>query len=93
MKEPDHIRELISEGNVDAAISLLDELVRDDKATIAKDEAYYLLGNAYRKKSNWQLAMNNYQAAIDLNPDSPAVEARKMVTDILDFFYKDMYNQ
>jgi tetratricopeptide (TPR) repeat protein len=93
MQEPNHIKELISNGNVTAAIGLLDEIVRDDKATVARDEAYYLLGNAYRKQSDWQKALNSYQKAIDINPNSPAVQARKMVMDILEFFYKDMYNQ
>ena len=52
-----------------------------------------ILGNAYRKQGNWQLALNNYQYAIDLNPDSPAREAYRMAMDILNFFNKDMYNQ
>ena len=60
---------------------------------VGKDEAYYLMGNAYRKLGNWQKALNNYQSAIELNPDSPALQARKMVMDILNFYNKDMYNQ
>jgi tetratricopeptide (TPR) repeat protein len=93
MQEPDHIKELINDGKTEVAIGLLNEIVRDDKATIARDDAYYLLGNAYRKQSDWQNALNNYQKAIDINPDSPAAQARKMLMDILEFFYKDMYNQ
>ena len=60
---------------------------------VGKDEAYYLMGNAYRKLGDWQKALNNYQSAIELNPDSPALQARKMVMDILNFYNKDMYNQ
>ena len=45
------------------------------------------------QQPNWQQALNNYQYAIDLNPDSPARQARNMVMDILNFFHKDMYNQ
>ena len=56
-------------------------------------EAYYLRGNAYRKLSNWQAALNDYQRAIDLDPESPAQQARRMVIDILNFYHKDMYNQ
>jgi tetratricopeptide (TPR) repeat protein len=93
MQEPNQIRELISRGDVAVAVEMLNEIVRDDKATIAKDEAYYLLGNAHRKSGDWRQALNNYQKAIDINPASPAVEARKMVMDILEFYYKDMYNQ
>ena len=58
-----------------------------------KDEAYYLRGNAYRKQGNWQQALNNYQYAIDLNPESPAQHAYQMAMDILNFYNKDMYNQ
>ena len=51
------------------------------------------MGNAYRKLGDWQKALNNYQSAIELNLDSPALQARKMVMDILNFYNKDMYNQ
>lgn len=85
------IKELISQGDVDSAIQLLDKYLLTSSA--GKDEAYYLLGNAYRKQGNWQKALNNYQSAIELNPDGPAMQARKMVMDILNFYNKDMYNQ
>lgn len=57
------------------------------------DFAYYILGNAYRKKGDWQGAINNYLEAMAINPDSPARQAYEMANDILDFFNKDMYNQ
>ena len=37
--------------------------------------------------------LNNYQYAIDLNPESPAQHAYQMAMDILNFYNKDMYNQ
>ena len=86
-----HIRQLINEGHVDTAISRLNDWLQTASSPTA--EAYYLLGNAYRKKGNWKQALDNYQYAIDLNPCSPAAEARKMVIDILNFYHKDMYNQ
>lgn len=92
MKSLDEIRELITEGRVEDAVSLLNEwLVSDDSRS--RDVAYYLRGNAYRKQANWQQALNDYQRAIEINPQSPAVQARKMVMDILEFYHKDMYNQ
>ena len=39
------------------------------------------------------MALNNYLEAIDLNPESPAVHAREMIMNILEFYNKDMYNQ
>ncbi len=55
-------------------------------------EEYYKTGNKFRKEGNWQEAINNYIAAIELDPESPAVEAKRMLDDILDFYCKDKYN-
>ncbi|MBR5062718.1 MAG: tetratricopeptide repeat protein [Prevotella sp.] len=57
-----------------------------------KAEDYYQLGNQYRKQGKWHLAINNYLEAIALDPDSPAVEAKQMLEDILNFYHKDAYN-
>lgn len=92
IKEPySEIKTLIYQGDVDEAIHQLDELVKQPLPH--RDQAYYLRGNAWRKKGDWQQALNNYRQAIDLNPQSPAREARAMVMDILNFYNKDMYNQ
>lgn len=53
---------------------------------------YYIRGNEYRRQGNWQEALNNYLEAIALDPESPAVEAKKMLDDILNYYNKDMYN-
>ena len=55
-------------------------------------EEYYEQGNSYRKKGNGQMAINCYIEAIELDPDSPAVEAKAMLDDILNFYNKDAYN-
>ena len=55
-------------------------------------EEFYRLGNEFRKKGDWQQALNNYMEAIALDPESPAVEGKKMLEDILDFYHKDAYN-
>lgn len=91
MEQLDTIKMLISQGNVEQAIYQLDQMLQNDFPE--KDQAFYLKGNAYRKQGNWQQALNNYQYAIDLNPDSPALHAHQMVMDILNFYNKDMYNQ
>ena len=84
------IKELIKEGQLETAIEQLSQYIQLDSTD---DEPYYLLGNAYRKQGNWQLALNNYLEAIERNPESPAVQAHKMIMDILNFYNKDMYNQ
>ena len=57
-----------------------------------KSEDFYRLGNEYRRNGDWQNAINNYLEAIALDPDSPAVEAKKMLDDIMAFYCIDMYN-
>ena len=84
------IKELIKEGKLDTAIEQLNAYIQSD--TTQDDEPYYLLGNAYRKQSNWQMALNNYLEAMERNPESPAVNAHQMMMDILNFYNQDMYN-
>ena len=55
-------------------------------------EEYYRKGNEYRRQGNWQMALNNYLEAIALDPESPAVQAKEMLDDILNFYHKDYYN-
>ena len=86
-----NIRKLIQEGELNTAIEQLTTYIQSD--TTDNDEPYYLLGNAYSKQGNWQLALNNYLEAMERNPESPAVQAHQMMMDILNFYNKDMYNQ
>ena len=58
----------------------------------ASAEEYYQLGNEARKRGQWHEAINPYIQAIALDPDSPAVEAKRMLDDIMAFYCKDMYN-
>lgn len=84
------IKKLIEQGEIERAINALTIFI---EANNDNDEAYYLLGNAYRKMGDWQRALNNYLEAIERNPKSPAVQAHDMLMDILNFYNKDMYNQ
>lgn len=84
------IKALIQDNELDTATTKLKEYICSYPQS---DEAYYLLGNLYRKQGNWQLALNNYLEAIDRNPNSPAVQAHTMLMNILNFYNKDMYNQ
>ncbi len=85
------IETLIEKGKVDEAMELISNMLNTDFQE--KDKLYYMRGNLYSKKSDWHKAMNDYQKAIDLNAESPAVGARKVLLDILNFYNKDMYNQ
>lgn len=55
-------------------------------------EEYYKQGNEYRQQGKFRDAINCYLEAIALDPDSPAVEAKRMLDDILNYYCKDMYN-
>lgn len=55
-------------------------------------DEYYRKGKEFQRAGNWQEAIHCYNEAIELNPDGPAVEAKRMAMDILNFYNKDMYN-
>ncbi|MCR4583064.1 MAG: tetratricopeptide repeat protein [Prevotella sp.] len=55
-------------------------------------EEYYQQGNAFRRRGEWHEAINCYIRATELDPDSPAAEAKRMLDDILAYYNKDMYN-
>ncbi|MGM9823868.1 MAG: tol-pal system YbgF family protein [Muribaculaceae bacterium] len=75
----------------DEAIAWLEAYLATPGASCL-DVAYYLLGNAYRQKSDWRKAINNYNRAVQLNPDGPAKTALQTANEILDFFNHDLYN-
>ena len=85
------ITALLDAHKADEAIRLIQDFQAGGGAM--DDELFYLLGNAWRKKGNWQMAMNNYLEAININPDSPAKQALDIANEILAFYNKDMYNQ
>lgn len=85
-------RNYIKQGEINLANKLLSDLLSRSTDMKEKAEAYYLLGNLYRKQSDWKLALDNYQLSIDLNPEGPAKSAQKMVQEIMNFFHTDMYN-
>lgn len=91
MEQLERIKERLWKNEVEEAIRELDALLLNDFPE--KDQVYYLRGNAWRKQADWRRALNDYQRAVDLNPDSPAVNARRALLDILEFYNKDMYNQ
>lgn len=84
------IKQLIHDGHTSEAIARLDAYLTEHPKS---DEAFYLRGNAYRKEGNSREALNNYLAAMELNPDSPAHRAYRSEIEILDFFDKNLYNQ
>ena len=85
------VRDLLDASRPDDAIALLEEFRKGGGEMT--DTLFYLQGNAWRKKGNWQMAINNYLEAVALNPESPAKQALEIANEILAFYNKDMYNQ
>lgn len=55
-------------------------------------ERFYKEGNQYRQQNDWQHALECYNQAIELNPESPASKAKEMLENILNFYCKEMFN-
>lgn len=55
-------------------------------------EEFYIEGREFQRAGNWQEAIRCYNEAIALDAECAAVEAKRMVMDILNFYNKDMYN-
>ncbi len=60
--------------------------------SIAEALNLYQQGNEHRKAGRFAEAINCYIEAARLDPDSPAVEVKRMLDDIMAFYCKDMYN-
>ncbi len=43
-------------------------------------------------RMDWKECLDSYSEAIKLNPQSEAVELRKMAMSIIEFYNKDQYN-
>ena len=89
MKETcENIKKMIDNGLVDKAV----EVIKDSLGKGNDAELYYLMGNACMKKGERKEAMNAYRKAEKIDPESPAVEARRMIDKIMAFYNKDLYN-
>lgn len=62
------------------------------QAQIDEAEKLYRQGNLYRQQNDWQHALECYNQAIELNPDSPAAKAKEMLNSILNYYCKDLFN-
>jgi hypothetical protein len=49
-------------------------------------------GNECFSRQLWKESLDSYTQAIQLDPQSQAVEMRQMVLNILNFYHKDRYN-
>ncbi|MBD5269762.1 MAG: hypothetical protein K2M67_02670 [Muribaculaceae bacterium] len=86
----DEIKSSIQQGkDAEVCIRMLTEYIAVNPES---DEAYYLRGVRYWSLGRRSLAINDYLAAIRINPNSKATMAMKTSYEILNFYNKDIFN-
>ena len=83
------IRELVKGLTPEGAVDKLTEYL---SAHPDDDEALTLRGIKHWSAGHRALAINDYLAAIRINPDSKAAEALKAANEILAYRNNDLYN-
>lgn len=88
---PDHSFSLdeIKKLPPEEAIPLLDDYISSHPDD---DEALTLRGLRHWALNHRQLAINDYLAAMEINPESKAKMALQYANSILDYYNKDLYN-
>lgn len=89
MKTLQEIRVQIKTEPYESAVAILTEFINLNPAN---DEALTLRGMKHWGAGKRSLAINDYLAAIAINPDSKATEALRATNEILDYRNKDLYN-
>lgn len=74
------------------AVEWLTEYIDSHPDAADLDEAYTLRGMKYWGMQKRSAAINDYLAAIRINPESKAVQALRAANEILDYYNKDLYN-
>lgn len=88
----DQLKKSIEGLSADEAVRALTDFIDANPESPVLDEALTLRGMKYWGMQNRSAAINDYLAAIRLNPDSKAVQALKAANEILDYYNKDLYN-
>lgn len=86
------LRESIRGLSGQEAVKVLSDYIDGHQGEADLDEAYTLRGMKYWGLQNRSAAINDYLAAIRINPESKAVQALKATNEILDYYNKDLYN-
>lgn len=88
------IRAALVAGGINAAkaIDELTGIIDSSTDDSEKEQALTLRGEQYWKFDRRADAINDYNAAIALNPASQAVKLKENAYAILDFYNKDLYN-
>lgn len=80
------------EAHEDVNRAIADYTALIESAPKADDEPYVERGLLYWKLGKRAEAINDYNEAIRINPDSRAVQVKDAAYSILDFYNKDLFN-
>lgn len=83
------INELITQNRLDEAIRLLDIQIKEGEAD---DNTYFTLGKLLWRLGRRSEAMDAYNRAAEINPESPAAVAIEQAKAIFDFYNPDLLN-
>lgn len=83
------INAFICENRIEDAINALNQHIAEHGDD---DVALYERGKLYWRIGDRRSAITDYNAAVAVNPDSPARRALEMSTDIMNFFNPDLLN-
>lgn len=89
MQSEQIIKDLISDGLYDEAISALDRNIEKDSGNSLW---WYLRGKAYWRMQRYADAISDYEESVHLDPQSPAVHALEMARDVMNFYNPDLLN-
>lgn len=89
MQSEQIIKDFISGGQFEDAVSALDRNIEEDPDNPLW---WYLRGKAYWRMERMAEAVSDYQEAAHLDPSSPAVHALEMARDVLNFYNPDLLN-
>ena len=86
------LKESIKGLSGEEAVKALTEYIEANPDSKELDEVLTMRGMKYWGMQKRSAAINDYLAAIRINPESKAVEALKAANEILDYYNKDLYN-
>lgn len=91
MKSPSplSIRQALASGAIEQALALLSQA---EEANPEDAELAYLRGAALAKRGDLGAALTHYRRSARLDPAGPAQGAVELLTGIMDFYHKDLYN-
>lgn len=88
-EDEERLRRWMRTGSLKEAREWLDKALEEAPED---DALHFWKGNLCRHTGQHSKALEHYAVATELNPESPARQARSMLMDILCFYDKERYN-